>query len=190
MKKLLTYLIALITLTSCSIYGYDIIYYTDFSKYLKDGFIVSPITDFNGKSYDVVGKIVLEHSILSNKTEQEIIDSLVTTAKLIGGNGIIGYNNKYIPGSKYDYSYFLYSGIVVSFKGVSTNFNQDIEIVKHKEIKYKEYNYEKALNLTQEKDIPIIGYTKKDGLKVYFDPDINQYLLEDMFIKKNMDMKQ
>lgn len=190
MKKLLTYLVSLITLTSCSIYGYDVMYYTDFSRYLDNGFIISPVTDFNGKSYDVLGELVLKHSdgsMFANvKSEQEYIDSLVIAAKLIGGNGIIGYKSKYIPGSKYNYPYSLYSGIVVSFKDVSINSNH-IEINNSfitGEKEYKIYDYEKAISITQEKNITLIGYTKKEGLKVYFDPDISQYLLEDMFIRK------
>lgn len=185
MKKLLIYLVSLIALNSCSIYGYDTMYYTDFSRYLSNGFIVSPVTDFNGKPYNVLGELVLKHSEGNSnfKSEQDIIDTLVISAKKIGGNGIIGYNYQYIPGSKYVAPYYLFKGIVVSFENISRN-NKDSLILDIKEKEYKIYDYEKAISITQEKNIALIGYTKKEGLKVYFDPDINQYLLEKNFIEK------
>ena len=49
---------------------------------------------------------------------------------------------------------------------------------------YKEYDMEKAISLSKEKDIPLIGYTKDSKIKVFFDPSENIYLIEKHFIDK------
>ena len=106
-------------LGGCSFSAYDKTYYTDFTRYAKDDFLVSSVTDYTGTPYVALGDIIIEH-YPGNGDEQELsdaqdmLDKLVQAAKKRGANGIIGYTCD-LTMTKYGPSKWTASGIAVHF---------------------------------------------------------------------------
>lgn len=142
-----------------------------------------PFLFYLGKSKDESINTIDELiKLMDNMEKDEIIS-------IINGNNKITLKKYVVIGvSALNLIADKYAGVIALTKNEALKiYNKLIEInnslISGKK-EYKVYDYEKAISITQEKNITLIGYTKKDRLKVYFDPDISQYLLEDMFIRK------
>ena len=184
------FVLSVLCICGCSVQSYQKIYYTDYTRYINNGFVVSSLSDFAGHTYTALGDITVEYgeestmvytsiSPKDNTTTQDMLDKLVGQAKNMGANGVIAVRITYHPQSGKQ-SYWLASGVAVKFDGVATcNSPFDEKITTS-----NKYDLEKALKMANERSIQLIAKSKKDGQTVYLDPDKEIYLFRSDFIKK------
>ncbi|MDE7078447.1 MAG: hypothetical protein K2O55_07770, partial [Alistipes sp.] len=131
MKKLLLFTIITTLLAGCAETSYSYrqahqkIYYTDYTRYVNSGILVSSSSDFTGYPYVSLGNITVQYeessiqtdtSIVSfdDMTTQNMLDRLVLSAKMYGANGVINVKITYHPAA-HRQSYWLATAETVFF---------------------------------------------------------------------------
>lgn len=180
MRQILIIILACVV-SSCTFKPYTATYSIDFTRYMEEDFTVSSLADFTGRPYIALGNVIVEHyegrdglgHPIDPVTIQKMVDLLVEKAIAMGANGVISVNVT-APIHQVSASWFA-SGVAVKFKD---NVKENNSVI------FKKYDMQKAQSIAAKEKIALVAFAKKDGVRVYFDPDTNLYFYKNQFIRK------
>lgn len=180
----------------CSMSAYEAVYYTDYTRYMKQSFFVSALSDFNGYPYVSMGHIAIEYGepgFLTpsvDETSQSILTRLVNAAKAVGANGVINVNISHNMNPKSGQFYWFASGIAVRFEtlpmmphSADITLDASAQQVLEESVFDVQKWIDETISYLLENKMPF--YKVLDTGQVgYFDIETQQYITTYAFVKK------
>lgn len=179
MKKLLL-IPALSLLASCAVMTpYFSEWSIDYSRYNKQGFFVSPLTEVEGEYTPIatVGTTYRYGSYSDAVSYSEILDKVVQSAIEKGANGLLGVKTR-VYGDAQGWNYAEVEGVAVKFEGKLLPQNYS-SAPKTTESINEESKYDFFKANASGRTLRI----KKDGEPYYYDPETKKYISEEEFLK-------
>ena len=196
MKKLLHLAIIVIVQTGCTAtayhQSYQKVYYTDYTRYMNDGFLVSALSNFTGYSYISLGNIAVEYKETSvqtvsstfsfdDMTTQNMLDRLVASAKMYNANGIINVKIAYHP-STYRQSHWLATAEAVFFETMPP-IPAFAQLITPPSTPSKKEFALQTIDYLLSNDMGFLQWSSS-GENMYFDLIDNQYIFQKEFDEK------